>query len=182
MSAFTEAVTEEMRSRDPVSSEQVRTGQNRKNVQEVSKQKAFSRAAARHSPLFRRLLNIERSVMKPKSPRVSEPVRENADFSYVAALPKEERRAVAFYEYWRESPTHIELVNHLRKVGAFQKDFNAQLDAATLDKMARRSQIFPINILQFLAECVDFPPKPYRANQSKTLPRAVQGGGLGPLP
>ena len=65
---------------------------------------------------------------------------------------------MAFYEYWRESADHKEIVMACRKARVFEPGYKGGgLRQEMQLRIARRPDIFPISVIMLLAKCDGFP-------------------------
>ena len=103
-------------------------------------------------------------------------------FNFLTKLLGQDARLACYYEYWRLSPDHIQMVQIFRDSdGAgpspcFPQEF--------LLKCTRNSQIYPVDILLALSLCIDFPKKHITKSSLRKViwTQSRQTPGVGVMP
>ena len=87
----------------------------------------------------------------------------DTDFRYLPSLSDALKRIAAYYEYARESADLIDAVNELRESGTFKPGNQKRaVKPELMHKLIWEREMFPTDGLCILAECDDFPEKPFR--------------------
>lgn len=90
-------------------------------------------------------------------PKISDELRANTAFEYVADLPPPARRLAVFYEYWRESEELQEIVKQ------FANETATKAGPSTVGRMvASNPNIFPLPLIAIISRCSGFPEQPFR--------------------
>lgn len=101
--------------------------------------------------------------MKSRKTAISPAIKAETNFGYVKDLPKHVHPLVCYYEYWRHSPEHIELVEACREAGVFEEGCKGNgLKQSLQLKIARYPDVFPISALLVIVKSAGFPEKPFR--------------------
>lgn len=101
--------------------------------------------------------------MKSRKPAISPAIKVETKFGYVKDLPKHVHPLVCYYEYWRHSLEHIELVEACREAGVFEEGYKGNgLKQSLMQKVARHPDVFPGYILMLIVKSAGFPEKPFK--------------------
>ena len=93
--------------------------------------------------------------------RTAKKYRAEIDFSYALDLPFRVRRLACTYEYARECPTLIGIIEEARGVGVFSQSYRGD-NAAILDDISRAQSAIGIVDTIHLVDIDEFPARPFR--------------------